>query len=100
MEFPHLAELSRDLASQDFVVFSVNPGLDAAPAILDHWKAGKYSWDTIAVPRDDANVLKLGISTFPTNYLIGKDGSVLWRGVGFDEKALRKALRAAGLEPK
>lgn len=39
-----------------------------------------------------------GIVACPTNYLIGADGKVLWRGVGFDEKAMRDALAQAGLK--
>jgi len=39
-----------------------------------------------------------GVEGYPTNYLLGPDGRVLWRGVGFDEAALRKALSDAGLK--
>jgi hypothetical protein len=39
-----------------------------------------------------------GVQAYPTNYLVGPDGKVLWRGVGFDEDGLRKALAAAGLK--
>jgi hypothetical protein len=37
-----------------------------------------------------------GVQAYPTNYLIGADGKVLWRGLGFDEKAMREALAKAG----
>lgn len=33
-----------------------------------------------------------GVSAYPTNYLVGTDGKVLWRGIGFDEAAIRKVL--------
>jgi hypothetical protein len=39
-----------------------------------------------------------GVQAYPTNYLIGPDGKVLWRGVGFDESSLRSALEKAGLK--
>ncbi len=39
-----------------------------------------------------------GVLAYPTNYLVGPDGKVLWRGVGFNEAALRKALADAGLK--
>jgi hypothetical protein len=39
-----------------------------------------------------------GVSLYPTNYLIGPNGTVLWRGMGFNEKALREALAKAGLQ--
>jgi hypothetical protein len=87
------------LPPSDFAILSVNPGLDSIPAIEAHWKQGKFPWHTIAVARDDAAVLKLGVTTFPTNVLIDKDGKVVWRATGFDATALTRALRRAGLEP-
>ena len=39
-----------------------------------------------------------GVMAYPTNYLIDSKGKVLWRGVGFDEKALRTALEKAGIK--
>jgi hypothetical protein len=39
-----------------------------------------------------------GVVAYPTNYLIGPDGTVLWRGLGFKEKTLRQALAKVGLE--
>ena len=39
-----------------------------------------------------------GVQAYPTNYLVGPDGKVLWRGVGFDEDALRAALAKAGVK--
>jgi len=41
---------------------------------------------------------KYGVMAYPTNYLIGPDGKILWRAVGFDEAGLRDALKAAGLK--
>lgn len=33
-----------------------------------------------------------GVQAYPTNYLIGPDGKILWRGVGWNEQALRGLL--------
>lgn len=41
---------------------------------------------------------RYGVQAYPTNYLVGSDGNVLWRGVGFNEAALRDALAKAGLK--
>ena len=38
-----------------------------------------------------------GVEAYPTNYLVGADGKILWRGVGFNEAAVRQALAAAGV---
>ena len=39
-----------------------------------------------------------GVMAYPTNYLVGPDGKVLWRSVGFDEAGLRAALAKAGIK--
>ena len=39
-----------------------------------------------------------GVVAYPTNYLIDAKGKVIWRGVGFNEKALREALEKAGIK--
>ena len=33
-----------------------------------------------------------GVVAYPTNYLIGPDGKIVFRATGFDETALRAAL--------
>ena len=37
-----------------------------------------------------------GVQAYPTNYLIGPTGKVLFRSVGFDEEGLRAAMKKAG----
>ena len=39
-----------------------------------------------------------GVKAYPTNYLVDPDGKIVWRGVGFDEPALRAALAKIGLK--
>lgn len=39
-----------------------------------------------------------GVQAYPTNYLIGADGTILWRGVGFNETAMREAIEKAGIK--
>ena len=39
-----------------------------------------------------------GVKAYPTNYLIGADGKILARFVGFDEKALLAELAKAGFK--
>lgn len=41
---------------------------------------------------------KYGVMAYPTNYLVDAEGKVVWRGVGFDETAMRKALEKVGLK--
>ena len=39
-----------------------------------------------------------GVSAYPTNYIVDSNGKVIWRGVGFDEIAIRGALAKIGLK--
>ena len=39
-----------------------------------------------------------GVRAYPTNYLVGADGTILWRSLGFDETGLRSALAKVGLK--
>ena len=33
-----------------------------------------------------------GVQYYPTNYMIGADGKIVWRAVGYDEAAIREYL--------
>lgn len=39
-----------------------------------------------------------GVMAYPTNYLLDANGKVVWRGVGFNESALRAAIDKLGLK--
>lgn len=39
-----------------------------------------------------------GVMAYPTNYLVDASGKIVWRGVGFNEAAMREALEQMGLK--
>lgn len=39
-----------------------------------------------------------GVQAYPTNYVLDPEGKVVWRGVGFDETAIRAALAKLGVK--
>lgn len=39
-----------------------------------------------------------GVQAYPTNYLVGADGKILFRSVGFDESGIRAALAKIGIK--
>lgn len=41
---------------------------------------------------------RYGVSAYPTNYVVDSSGKILWRGIGFNEAAIRKALADAGVK--
>jgi len=99
-EGSRVSDMNDELRSQGFVVLGVNPGIDSESAVEAYWKSTRYSFDTITTRPDDPITNRFGVGEFPTNFLIGRDGKILWRGVGFDEDALKSALRRAGLDLK
>ncbi len=40
---------------------------------------------------------RYGVQAYPTNYIVGADGTVVYRSVGFDEAGLRAALAKLGV---
>ncbi len=90
--------LHQRLKDQGFVVLSVNSGADDETVIKDYWKQGGFTFDTLLSRGDAALPSIYGVSAYPTNYLVGKDGKILWRGVGFDEEGLKASLKAAGMK--
>jgi hypothetical protein len=50
---------------------------------------------TPVLQKQDSVSKSFGVRAYPTTYLIGAEGDVLWRAVGFDEASLRSALEIA-----
>ena len=92
---PHLQQLWSELQKGDkkIKVLAVNIG-DAKDVIADWWKEAGF---TLRAVRQDGSVVSdaFGVVAYPTNYVIGADGKVAYRGVGYDEAAIRKALGIA-----
>jgi hypothetical protein len=87
------------LKDKGLEIVAINTG-DEEAQILKYVAEGKFTFP-IVMGGEGSNyaVAKAyGVQAYPTNYLIGADGKVLWRGVGFDEGGLRKALTDAGLK--
>jgi hypothetical protein len=60
-------------------------------------RLGKGRTVTGTVIAKRPNLFRLEMKGYPIE-TIGSDGKVLWRGVGFNEKAVRDALAAAGVK--
>lgn len=63
----------------------VNIGDD--PSVIEKWWS-EEKFTMRAVQQKDSEVSDaFGVQAYPTNYLIGPDGKVLWRAVGFGGEA-------------
>ena len=78
---------------------AVNRG-DSAEVINRYVDKNKFTFPIVMGGSDASYAVGevYGVMAYPTNYLIGPDGTVLWRGLGFQEEALRQALARAGLQ--
>ncbi len=75
------------------MVLAVNVG-DPAEKIREYFEKEKFGFRPLLQQSDEVSrVYK--VSAYPTNYLIGADGKIAYRAVGFQEAALRAALEKA-----
>jgi len=74
----------------DVVFLCVNIG-DEKDVIQGWWDEAKFTLNAV---RQEGSVVSdaFGVQLYPTNYLIGADGKIAWRAVGYDEAAIRKYL--------
>ena len=91
---PALQDLWSEVGSRrnDVVFLAVNRG-DSKEQIASWWSEAGFRLK--AVRQDGGAVSEaFGVRAYPTNYVIGPDGKVLYRGVGYDENAIRNALES------
>ena len=71
---------------------------DKADVIRKYRKEAKLTFP-LAIDRqgDKSVATAYGVEACPTNYLVGADGKILYRSLGFDEASLRAALKRAGV---
>ena len=89
---PHLQGLWSEVSNQrkDVSFVAVNIGDDKG-TIAQWWQEGKFTLRAVR-QEGDAVSRAFGVQAYPTNYVVGPDGKVLYRGVGYDEESIRKAL--------
>lgn len=98
---PHLDGLRSEVLKtrQDVQFFAINVG-DPKDVIEKYFKDQEFSLQPVM--QEGHTVSRaFGVRAYPTNYVIGPDGKVLWRSVGWDKAAVQAALeKTAGNPPK
>jgi peroxiredoxin/outer membrane lipoprotein-sorting protein len=89
-ELPRLQKLNAAYAARGLVTVAVNHG-DEPETIRAYFEKEKFTF-TPVVQRKGELSDAFGVRSYPTSYLIGPDGKVVWRMAGFDEISLRTAL--------
>jgi peroxiredoxin len=98
VEFPHLQEIYDKFRTKGLNVIGVNYG-DPLDAIQEFRKEFKLTMPLLQGGKGDTSVSKTyGVRAYPTNYVLDKDGKVYAQFVGYDEKALLKALADLGIK--
>lgn len=64
---------------------------DTAEVIRDYWSESGFTFPAMMQEKGEVSA-SFGVRAYPTNYLIGPDGKVIWRGVGFEEEVVRELL--------
>ncbi|HYG75003.1 MAG TPA: TlpA disulfide reductase family protein [Planctomycetota bacterium] len=89
---PHLREIAAKYSSKDVCVVALS--LDNEKSVRAFKK--KHGIEEYALLSDGkASARSWGVSSFPTAFIVGKDGKIAWRGHPIDdefEPALKKAL--------
>ena len=86
------------LAKQGLRYIAVNYG-DDKKTIDQYVKTGKFTFPIGLNGTGKNDVAKVfGVMAYPTNYLLDADGKVVARFVGFDEEAMKAALKKMGFK--
>jgi thiol-disulfide isomerase/thioredoxin len=94
-ELPELNKMLAQYHDKGFDILSVNLG-DDSKTVSKIWSEGKFSMH--AVLNGDKVSAAYHVEAIPTNYVIGPDGKIMARFVGFDEQGIRSALAKAGVK--
>lgn len=89
---PHLSDLWSEVSQQrqDVSFLSVNIG-DAPDFIRRWWEQEGFRHEAVT-QQGQAVSAAFGVRAYPSNIVLGPDGTVRYAGVGYDEPAIRAAL--------
>lgn len=97
-EMPEFQKLYSAGRAKGLAIVAVNVARDSDSDVNAFFKEQKVTFPSLRdVLGDDSVTEKYGASVFPTSYLIGSNGKILFRTVGYDIEGIRGALRKAGV---
>lgn len=90
-----------ELKDKGMGLIAVN-GFDSEAVINKYVEEKKFTFSIGMADKKEGGIYdvgqKYGVSAYPTNYLVDASGKVIWRGIGFNEAAIRKALAEQGIK--
>jgi hypothetical protein len=89
---PHLQDLWSEVSKKrdDVAILAVNIN-DPKDRIEKWWSDEGFTLQAMRQEEDEVSQA-FKVKAYPTNYVIGPDGKVLYRSVGYYEDQLRQAL--------
>jgi thiol-disulfide isomerase/thioredoxin/outer membrane lipoprotein-sorting protein len=100
MEMPVFVKLYKELHAQGLELISIDEG-DEAKVILKDIKDNNLNYLSAMNGKGALNMMDVyGVDAFPTNFILGPDGKIAAVVVGYDEDALKAALKKLGFEVK
>jgi hypothetical protein len=91
-----------ELNDKGMRLIAVN-GFDSDAVINKYVQENKFTFSIGMADKKEGGGIydvaeKYGVSAYPTNYVIDASGKVIWRGIGFNEAAIRKVLAEQGVK--
>lgn len=94
---PHLVRWTREYGPKGLVVIDVDDGrMDSPDEVRAHVEKDAPPYAVVYDGRG-AIVGRYGVLAFPTFYLVGRDGVVVWEGHASPEKIEAEIKKALGL---
>ena len=97
MEFPHLEEMYKAMKSKGLNVIGVNYN-DTMEDVQAFRKEFKLTMPLVLGGSDAKGVSAVyGVTGYPTNFVLDKDGKVVAKIIGGDIEAIKEALAGLGV---
>lgn len=97
-EYPHLQSLYGKLKKSGLAIVSVNL-MDDAKTITKYLKDNKFTVPNVMDKGQKSGAAaKFKVVAAPTNYLVDKNGKIIWSALGFDEAGMKAAIKKAGFK--
>jgi hypothetical protein len=101
---PHLVKWDQAYRSKGLVILDINNGAIDTRSALDHYVKKSKKTYPVLWDQGGKTCRSYAVRAYPTAFLIGPDGKVLWSGIPLQagvealEKRIQKALKTVDLE--
>jgi hypothetical protein len=89
---PYLSDLWSEVSSKRKDVEFLAVGVGDSPAVVQSWwKSEGFKLRPVQQHSGDVSAA-FGVQAYPTSYVVGPDGRIIWRGTGYEPAMIRGAL--------